>query len=218
MTPEVDSALQQALRAAFRMPAVQTLVSRKSSITNAFVSAIIPVVVPSWDEIHEAIRILKLDPLDLRCAYCGDKASEWDHLHPLVTKRRPTGYISEIANLVPSCGKCNQSKGNKDWRKWMLSDARLSPTGRGITGTDQRVLRLDSYVKWRVATIVDFQQMVGDDSWAQYWQSCERLVEQMIECQREADGLKERILNAFAKLSTMPMSEHHTGPVSPRPN
>ena len=52
-----------------------------------------------------------------RCAYCGDKASDWDHLRPLVVKRRPTGFISEIANLVPACGKCNQSKGNSPWRE-----------------------------------------------------------------------------------------------------
>ena len=38
------------------MPAVQTMVSRKSTITNAFVNAIIPVVVPSAGEIEEALR------------------------------------------------------------------------------------------------------------------------------------------------------------------
>jgi hypothetical protein len=218
MTPEVDTSLQRALKAAFKMPAVQTLVSRKSSITNAFVSAIIPVVVPSWDEIHEAIRILELDPHDLRCAYCGDKASEWDHLRPLVIRRRPTGYISEIANLVPSCGKCNQSKGNKDWRSWMLSGAKLSPTGRGVAGINARIQRLDSFVNWRVAAIVDFQQMVGDDCWTAYWQSCERLVEQMIECQREADALKERILNAFAQRGTTPQREHSSSLARRPPN
>src|SRR5437773_5742088 len=92
------------LAAAFQMPSVQTMVSRKSSITNAFVNAIIPVVPPTVNEIEEALRILEMEPDDLRCAYCGDKASEWDHLRPLVKGRRPTGYISEIGNLVPSCG------------------------------------------------------------------------------------------------------------------
>src|SRR3990172_9956740 len=111
------------------MPAVPTMVSRKSTITNAFVSAIIPLIPPSHDEIDEALRILGMEPLNVRCAYCGDKATEWDHLRPLVLKRRPTGFVSEIANLVPSCGKCNQSKGNTPWRDWMLGKATLSPTG-----------------------------------------------------------------------------------------
>jgi hypothetical protein len=61
---------------AFRMPSVQTMMSRKSSITNAFVNSIVPVIPPTYSEISEALAILGLDPSDLRCAYCGDKASE----------------------------------------------------------------------------------------------------------------------------------------------
>ncbi|MCY2924087.1 MAG: HNH endonuclease, partial [Planctomycetota bacterium] len=79
-------------------------------------NSIIPVIPPSQEEVLAALGILGIDPEDLRCAYCGDRASEWDHLRPLVVNRRPTGFISEIANLVPSCGKCNQSKGNQNWR------------------------------------------------------------------------------------------------------
>jgi hypothetical protein len=126
------------------MPLVQTMVQRKSSITNAFVNSIIPVVVPSPEEILEALAILNMVPEDVRCAYCGDQSSEWDHLRPLVHKRRPTGYISEIANLVPSCGKCNQSKGNKAWRPWMLSAAPRSPAGRKIANVTERIARLEA--------------------------------------------------------------------------
>src|SRR5437660_7675274 len=106
MTSPLDEQRLKQMAAAFRMPSVQTMVSRKSSITNAFVNAIIPVVPPSVEEIEEALRILGMQPDDVRCAYCGDKSSEWDHLRPLVKGRRPTGFISEIGNLVPSCGKC----------------------------------------------------------------------------------------------------------------
>ena len=127
MTAGNEDLLRKMMAAAFQMPSVQTMVSRKSSITNAFVNAIIPTIPPTNDEIAKALTILGMEPDDVRCAYCGDKATEWDHLRPLVAKRRPTGFISEIANLVPACGKCNQSKGGSDWRKWMLSKARLSP-------------------------------------------------------------------------------------------
>jgi len=82
-----------------------------------------------------------------QCAYCGDKASEWDHLRPLVKNKKPTGYISEIHNLVPSCGKCNQSKGNKEWKIWILSKAALSPATRGIPDIEQRIKRLEAYEK-----------------------------------------------------------------------
>jgi len=38
----------------------------------------------------------------LQCSYCGTPATEWDHLRPLVMNKKPTGYISEIHNLVPA--------------------------------------------------------------------------------------------------------------------
>src|SRR5437867_9645834 len=110
-----------------QLPIAMTVTGRSSTLTNAFITAIIPVIEPSEAEELEALRILKMDPKDIRCAYCGDKSTEWDHLRPIITNQEPTGYLTEIANLVPSCGKCNQSKGKSNWRTWMIGNARLSP-------------------------------------------------------------------------------------------
>ena len=133
MTPLEQVARRKLLLAAFQMPSPPTLVSRKSSITNAFVNAVIPIIDPTIDEIEKALAILGMDPADVRCAYCGNKSTEWDHLRPLVLKLRPTGFISEIANLVPACAKCNQSKGNRPWRTWIASKTgKHSPMVRGI--------------------------------------------------------------------------------------
>ncbi len=146
MTSVVDPARRKALAAAFDMPSMQKIMSRKTSITNAFVCAVIPVLPPLLEEIDEALCILGMDPWNVRCAYCGDAKSEWDHLRPLVLKRRPTGYISEIANLVPSCGKCNQSKGNSDWHEWIVNPTKKrSPTGRGLANVAEHVARLEEY-------------------------------------------------------------------------
>lgn len=98
----------------FAMPTMMKITGRTSTITNAFVSTIISAIQPTEAEVSEALEILGLNPNDLQCAYCGDRSTEWDHLRPLVRAKKPTGYISEIANLVPSCGKCKQSKGAKD--------------------------------------------------------------------------------------------------------
>jgi len=188
------------LAAAFQMPSVQTLVSRKSSITNAFVNSIIPVIIPTPDEIEEALGILGMDPSDVRCAYCGDKATEWDHLRPLVLKRRPTGYVTEIANLVPACGKCNQSKGNTHWRKWMLnSKAKLSPTARSVLDVSERIARLESYEKWRTPTKLDFEVILGTESWSHYWSLLEGVDSQMRECQNVADSLRQKISDALQR-------------------
>ena len=190
-----DDHRRKILTAAFQMPSVQTMVSRKSS--NAFVSAIIPVIVPSHEDIEEALRILGMDAHIVRCAYCGDRASEWDHLRPLVFQRRPTGYVSEIANLVPACGKCNQSKGNKSWRTWILSSARLSPTGRSIAGINERIAKLEAYERWRTPIQVDFVKVLGNEGWKSYWALCEAVIEQLRKCQLVADQLRKQIGNSL---------------------
>ena len=182
------------LTAAFKMPAVQTMVSRKSSVTNAFVSSLIPVVRPTLGEIEESLAILGMEPSDIRCAYCGDKSSEWDHLRPLVLNRRPTGFISEIANLVPACGKCNQSKRNQPWRDWMLNKtAKHSPTGRGLADVADRIARLEAYERWRLPTTVDFESIVSREEWEHYWSLCEALVGEMRRCQEVADSIRARV-------------------------
>lgn len=199
MTNPLDPVRSALLKRAFRMPPRQTMASRKSSITNAFVSAIIPPVVePTPEEIEQALAILRLDATDLRCAYCGDRFTEWDHLRPLVLNRRPTGYISEIANLVPACGKCNQSKGNQGWRIWMTSSARLSPTGRGLPDVASRIERLEEYERWKKPTRVDFVQILGSETWNKYWAMYDELIEELAKCQRVADEVQLRIAQAVS--------------------
>jgi hypothetical protein len=184
----------KALASAFQMPSFQTMVSRKSSVTNAAVNSVIPAIVPTPDQIEEALAILGMDVTDVRCAYCGDPSTEWDHLRPLVINRRPTGYISEIANLVPACGKCNQSKGNTAWRKWMLNArAKLSPTGRGIADVAERIGRLEAFERWRSPTRVDFGSLLGLEEWERYWSLIEAVIAEMRECQHVADRLRNEI-------------------------
>ncbi len=197
MNGPIEDARQKLLAACFWMPSVQTMVSRKSSITNAFVSAVIPSIPPSLEKIEQALAILQIDPSDMRCAYCGDAASEWDHLRPLVMQRRPTGFISEIANLVPSCGKCNQSKGNKPWRDWMLSSAKLSPTGRQIANVADRVARLEAFEKWRVPTKIDFESILGKEAWESYWALCEKVNNDLRQHQQVADSMRVRIVDTL---------------------
>ena len=74
------------------------ITGRSSSITNAFINSIIPVIKPSEEDIKEALNVLGMDKENFRCAYCGDGVTEWDHLRPLVINQKPTGFISEIQN------------------------------------------------------------------------------------------------------------------------
>ena len=199
MTATDDDFRRKMLATAFRMPSFQTMVTRKSSITNAFVNSVIPVIPPTLDEIEEALSILGMDPSNVRCAYCGDNNSEWDHLRPLVINHRPTGFISEISNLVPSCGKCNQSKGNKPWREWMQSSKGLSPSARGIADVATRITRLDNYERWRSPTIIDFEEVLGRDAWEQYWLLWEKINAELRKCQDVADSIRNQIIEALGR-------------------
>lgn len=119
----------------FKMPVPVKIKGRTSSITNVFVNGIIPVIEPTEDQIDEVLNVLGMNRDKIFCSYYGDRYTEWDHFRPLILNKKPTGYVSEIYNLVPACGKCNQSKGNKHWKSWMLGDARLSPKRRICSGS-----------------------------------------------------------------------------------
>ena len=183
------------------------ITGRSSSITNAFINSIIPVVLPSAQEVKRALEILGMTPESFQCAYCGSVASEWDHLRPLVKDKKPTGYISEIHNLVPSCGKCNQSKGNKKWKTWMLSTAKLSPAARGIKDIPERVKRLEAYENSKAPTKMDFAAIVGIDVWTQHQSNLERVQSLMRESQALATKINTEVANAYKALQPFAQAE-----------
>ena len=184
----------------FRMPKPMKITGRSSTITNAFVNSIIPIVQPTENLVKEALSILKMTPDNFQCSYCGANATEWDHLRPLVTNKKPTGYISEIHNLVPSCGKCNQSKGNKYWKQWIVSDAKLSPKTKGVTDLSQRIERLEKYEQWGTPTTLDFEAIVGSEIWKNHWHNWEKVQGIMRESQALAEEINKKIANEYKKL------------------
>ncbi|MGW9159165.1 HNH endonuclease [Microbacterium sp. NPDC055665] len=201
---EIDdgSSVARTYLALFAMPKPVRITGRSSSITNSFVNGVIPVVVPSESEVREALHTLRMLE-QISCAYCGDSSTEWDHLRPLVEGQRPTGYISEIRNLVPACGKCNQSKGNKHWLAWMRSTARLSPTSRRIADIEERIARLQEYESDGVPTKIDFETVAGGDLWERHWSHHKRLLELMREAEAHAEQIRIRVREAYAKQRNM---------------
>jgi len=182
----------------FKMPTPVKITGRSSSITNSFVNSIIPVIQPTNDQVKRALEILGMDHNSFRCSYCGGKYTEWDHLRPLVRDKKPTGYISEIHNLVPACGKCNQSKGNKHWLDWMRSDAKLSPKTRCVKDIEARIARLKEYEKWEEPTKINFEGVVGREKWKQHWENCEQVQSIMRQAQELASEINREIASAYA--------------------
>jgi hypothetical protein len=173
----------------FKMPSGFTITGRSSTIRNVFVAAIVPMIRPSADEIRQVLEILELDPVHLCCSYCGDDATEWEHLRPLVKEGRPTGFPSSIRNLVPACGKYNQSKGKNDWKTWMLGTAKLCPGRRGIHDLQLRIQRLERYETWANCTPLNIQELVPADLLSQYYAMQEAILSRM----RKAQALAAQI-------------------------
>lgn len=182
----------------FDLPSPGSINGRSSSITAAFIQAIVPVVEPSDAEVDEALGVLGMKRGGCVCAYCGDPRTEWDHFRPLVTEKRPTGYITEIANLVPACGKCNQSKGSKHWRAWITSDARRSPKSRGVPNLSSRIAHLEMYEKWREPQKVDFAALVGPELYGQHWNNWSELLSLMKKAQSHAVKVRQAAAHALA--------------------
>lgn len=181
----------------FKMPKPMKITGRSSTITNAFINSIIPVVEPTEAQVIKALAILNMTHDNFQCSYCGDSSSEWDHLRPLVKDKKPTGFISEIHNLVPSCGKCNQSKGNKYWKDWIVSSAKLSPKSKGIADLGDRINRLDAYENWEEPTCVDFESIVEVENWDKHWKNCEEVQIAMRSAQILADEINTRVRNSY---------------------
>ena len=160
---------------AVRRPAAAKITDRSSTITNVFIQAIIPKRTSSNAEIDKALAILGQKKPSLTCVYCGVRASDWDHLRPLVRNKKPTGYIHEVRNYVPACGVCNQSKGGSDWEKWMLGSAKNSPARRNIDGIEARACRLRAFVEWGQVQPISIPELCNGKKLEDYWSVLEKL-------------------------------------------
>lgn len=165
------------------------ITSRSSSVTNCFVQAIIPSVEPTSAEVAEALHILGMSPDNLHCAYCGGNASDWDHLRPMVKSKRPTGFIDEIRNLVPSCGPCNHSKSGANWLDWIRKSART----RSLPDLKDRVSRLQKFEEWGRVKPIDLQALVDTDIWNAHWTNHASVQQRMKDAQIHAATLKSAI-------------------------
>ena len=168
------------------------ITQRISTVTNSFVQSILPRTFMSEEELTN-LRAVLLQETDDRwqCVYCGDLATDWDHLRPLVSARRPTGHLNLLGNLVPACGPCNQSKGSQDWRIWMHGNAKNSPATRSVRYLEERMARLESYESLLGNhEPLDLNTLYDQAKYAIYWTKLDEIEKLMREAQSLADDLR----------------------------
>ena len=177
----------------FKIPTKSNLRSRTSTIDNAFVISITPWENPKNIEVQWMLNKLELD--DQQCAYCLTKATSVDHFFPLVSNKLPTGYITEISNLVPCCSSCNSSKGGKYWRDWYLSTDtldRLISLGFSGEKITQRLKVLESYENSKRIKL-DYEKILGKEKWHEYLDRKQKLYDLLKEDQAFCDDLLSEI-------------------------
>lgn len=130
------------------------IVSRKSTFSNAFASALAPYDEFSSDAVASAISDLGQDPqADLECVYCGVEAATWDHVFNRVLNGEFSGHGHRIRNLVPSCRTCNERKGKKNWRDFL---EQLAPDRK-----EQRIAHMERFLASDDATPTTMEEMKG---------------------------------------------------------
>lgn len=185
----------------FKLPAKANLKGRSSTISNAFAISITPYIYPSADEVNNFY--ISLDIQEGQCGYCLGYANAMDHIKPLVTNGLPTGYITDIHNLVPCCSACNSSKGKKDFSEWYLSQNnvnRLHKRGLNDKDIQKRFNIILNYIS-RIGEPLNYKEILGDDLWNEYLARRTNLIAALRENQEFCDKL-DTIVKDYLKASS----------------
>lgn len=163
---------------------------RSTTINHAFASAISYYANYDELEIEKALLALNQNPdSDLKCVYCNEKADTWDHLESLVKKGMFTGYGHELGNLVPSCKRCNSSKGGKDFISF-IGELSMSDDEKQRIST-----MLTRYQREFGNNVVDIESFEYKEVTKKYYDIKDKIFELMKEADIEAERIRAKLKN-----------------------
>ncbi|MGB9153869.1 MAG: hypothetical protein WCD70_12390 [Alphaproteobacteria bacterium] len=159
------------------------IASRTTTINHAFAAAVAPNDPFDVNKIRAALELLGQNPDDeLTCAYCGQAAETWDHIHGTVKNKVFSGYGHRIGNLLPCCKPCNSKKGNKDWLSYL----------KGLKTTDEDRLKkehtINNYITKYCSKDV-IPQHLGE------YQKLQLIKQEVIDLLAKADSLAAIVRN-----------------------
>ena len=184
----------------FKLPTKSDLKGRTSTIDNAFVIAITPRINPGEKDLKDYYADLGIE--EGKCAYCliGEGNCR-DHLKPLVIQGMPTGYITDIHNIVPCCQRCNSSKGSKSFKEWYMSEknvARLRLLGLSDKTIKSRYKTICSF-EGKIPEPLDYEKIVGKSLWEEYIKRKKEFHDALKDNQEFCDRLKDMIERKMKK-------------------
>ena len=181
------------------MPTKSDLNGRSSTISNAFAISITPYIRPSEQELSDYYTDLEIE--EGQCAYCLGVGNGKDHLKPLVSCGMPTGYITDIHNLVPCCQRCNSSKGSKSFREWYKSNenvTRLKKAGLTDEQIESRYAVACSFED-KIPEPINYESIVGEELWDEYKRRRLKMLQELNDNQKFCDKLNKIVMRALEK-------------------
>jgi HNH endonuclease len=106
---------------------------RGSNLRSFFERIKSPFDLPDPDRANEALKPFVGADGRYECAYCGDRADEWDHID-----EAGGGGSHQLGNLLPACRSCNRRK-----KPWLVQLNKV-----GGEEIDSRKKRIDKYMSY----------------------------------------------------------------------
>ncbi len=178
------------------MPTKSNLKGRTSTINNAFVISITPFIKPDPSILKQYYKELEIE--EKQCGYCMRMGlgKSVDHIFPLVIDGMPSGYITDITNLIPCCTECNSTKGGKlfeDWYKEQKNVDRLNSYGMSYDDINKRYNIIMNYINNHCSQPLSYKEIVGEKLWNEYINRKNKMLELLQEDQLFCDNLNEII-------------------------
>ncbi|HEL1982245.1 TPA: HNH endonuclease [Streptococcus suis] len=175
---------------------------RSSSVTNAFFNNIVPFrgepTPAEYDNVKRIVGTYNGTDQFL-CGYCGKSvATSWDHIYPLIKKKGPTGYIHELANLIPACQSCNSSKGNKDWCEFFETSKKFKGLSEEEKENRKKVIR--QYIKFFGDPYkCNIDKLKKTEDYQEYLKLHNQIHELLKEATKLSDKISEELQEQFKK-------------------
>jgi endonuclease I len=161
--------------------------NRKTTINNAFASALSVADNFVIEDVNKAIKLLDQDPeKDLKCVYCDMPANTWDHVKAIVDDGEFSGYGHQINNLIPCCKKCNSAKGNKDWKEFLIKEKPRK--------VEKKITRIEKYINKNSINYKEKLKSKGiKEEYKKYMEIKDKVLELFKKADKQAEIIREKL-------------------------